>query len=422
MPIILQEQRRGVCPKVIELSEDDSLPEDLRSENRGSARQRRPSISYDPPAKQAESRDPGAVGQARKGSAVQTPAGPVALPERQERRLKPVSRPIHGSERLDSWQSAVKMAELVRKDSGATIALDPESVFARQLGMMIRSGIKVEEGLAFLQIQATDEDWRDLLFRVKADYAHGARLAEALEEHPERFSRVLIGMVRSGEADGSLGENLERFAEQRDGEQRISNLLHRLWKYPWVVLTIANLTVSALLVFVIPQFKEIFMGMRIELPIMTRLLLFVSDAVSWLGIASIPLVVGLPFLAFETIVRVFGSLFRRIALAGFTRMLGTMLLSGVPLLQAVETAARTHGAPNVHGFFPEAQNADEKAIARLGAKLTELAVLYEADLEKTVHKVLRIVEPVVIIGMGLLVGAIVMAVFMPMTGLVCCCE
>lgn len=412
MPIILQDTRRGVCPRIIELSEEAALFEAVRPAVV------RPGVVL--PERLFPAPEPKqVVAETRSSNPRETPR----VAERPRPSSRPVSRPTHGSERLDSWQSAVKMAEQVRRDSGATLALDPETVFARQLGMMIRSGIKIEEGLAFLQIQATDEAWRDVLFRVQADLAHGARFSEALEEHPQRFSRVLVGMVRSGEVDGRLGENLERFAEQRDGEQRMTNLLSRLWRYPGVVLTIANVVVAALLAFVIPQFNEIFMGMRIELPWATRALMVVSDAVSWMGPALFPLLVGLPILAFRLFERIFGGLFRRIALAGFTRMLGTMLLSGVPVLQAVETAARTHGAPNVHGFFPETREADEKAMTRLGAKLSELAVLYEADLEKTVLKALWVIEPLVIVGMGLAIGAIVLTIFSPMLGLCnCACE
>ncbi len=333
------------------------------------------------------------------------------------------------------------------------------SIFARQFATMIGSGVPLVRCLTILQSQAENPTFKKIIAQIRTDVEGGATFSKALEKHPKVFTNLFCSLVKAGEIGGILDTILERLAEYLESSEALKAKIKGAMTYPVVVFAIAGLVVVALVMFVLPQFKEIFLGMNIELPMATQILLAVSDfMVSWWFIV-IPALVLVPLLIvnfFKTktgkriwdtnILKVpnLGMMMRKVAVAKFTRTLGTLISSGVPILQALEVTSQTAGNIVIaeavdktrisiregesiadplksSGVFPPMvvqMIAVGEETGELDKMLTKIADFYDTEVDTAVKGLTSVIEPLVIVVLGIVIGGIVMAVFMPMLKLV----
>ncbi|MBI3039070.1 type II secretion system inner membrane protein GspF [bacterium] len=332
-------------------------------------------------------------------------------------------------------------------------------IFARQFATMIGSGVPLVRCLTILQQQSENPTFKRIITQIRTDVEGGQTFSKSLEKHPKIFSDLFVNLVKAGEVGGILDQILNRLADYLEGSEALKSKVKGALTYPIVVFAIAGLVVLALILFVLPQFKEIFSGMKIELPMATQALLGLSDfMVNWWFIV-VPLILGIPFLImnfFQTKAggRIFdtnilkmpaiGMMMRKVAVAKFTRTLGTLISSGVPILQALEVTGQTAGnvviaeavdktrvsiregesiaepLKNSNVFPPMVVQmiAVGEETGELDKMLSKIADFYDTEVDTAVKGITSIIEPIVIVFMGIVIGGIVLAVFMPMLKLV----
>ncbi len=332
-------------------------------------------------------------------------------------------------------------------------------IFARQFATMIGSGVPLVRCLTILQQQSENPTFKRVISQIRADVEGGSTFSKALEKHPKVFSDLFCSLVKAGEVGGILDQILNRLADYLESSENLKSKVKGALTYPVVVFAIAGLVVVALVMFVLPQFKEIFMGMKVDLPLATQLLLGLSDfMVSWWFVV-LPVIFGIPFLIvnfFKTKTggRIFdvnilkmpaiGMMMRKVAVAKFTRTLGTLIASGVPILQALEVTAQTAGnvviaeavdktrvsiregesiaeplkTSNVFPPMVVQMIAVGEETGELDKMLSKIADFYDTEVDNAVKGLTSVIEPIVIVFMGVVIGGIVLAVFMPMLKLV----
>ncbi len=342
---------------------------------------------------------------------------------------------------------------------GGSVSSQEVSIFARQFATMIGSGVPLVRCLTILQSQAENPYFKKVINQIRTDVEGGATFSKALEKHPKVFNNLFCSLVKAGEIGGILDTILERLADYLESSEALKAKIKGAMTYPIVVFAIAGLVVVALVMFVLPQFKEIFLGMNIELPWATQFLLSLSDFMVGWWFVVIPGIVLIPLLIwkfFQTktgsriwdtnILRVpnLGMMMRKVAVAKFTRTLGTLISSGVPILQALEVTSQTAGNCVIaeavdktrisiregesiaeplksSGVFPPMvvqMIAVGEETGELDKMLTKIADFYDTEVDTAVKGLTSVIEPLVIVVLGIVIGGIVMAVFMPMLKLV----
>jgi type IV pilus assembly protein PilC len=329
-------------------------------------------------------------------------------------------------------------------------------IFSRQFSTMINSGLPILQGLTIVAEQAENKDFRELMAKVRDDISNGVPLSEALSRHPKVFSTLYVNMVKAGEQGGILDIIFERLSEYMEKAEGVTRKVKSAMMYPMVVMSIALLVVIFLLIKVIPTFAEVFKSFGAELPLPTRVILAVSNFLtSPQALILVAFIVGV-FIAFNvwrqtksgafTVDKIilnmpaFGILARKAAVAKFARTFGTLIKSGVPIMDALETVAKTSGNLVVEkaltdareslrsgktltqplkesGIFPpmvtQMINVGEETGA-LDAMLTKVADFYEEEVDTAVEGITSIIEPILIVFLGVTLGFIVVAMFMPM--------
>lgn len=335
------------------------------------------------------------------------------------------------------------------------ISAQEVSIFARQFATMIGSGVPLVRCLSILQSQAENPTFKKVIAQIRSDVEGGATFSKSLEKHPRVFTDLFCSLVKAGEIGGILDQILERLADYLESSEDLKGKVKGALTYPIVVFTIAGLVVIALVMFVLPQFKDIFDGMNVELPMITQMLLSFSDfMIAWWFII-IPTIFAIPVLIFNffttktgrriydtNILRMpaFGIMMRKVAVAKFTRTLGTLIASGVPILQALEVTAQTAGNVVIadavdktrisiregesiadplknSGVFPPMvvqMIAVGEETGELDKMLSKIADFYDQEVDTAVKGLTSVIEPIVIVFMGIIIGGIVLAVFMPM--------
>lgn len=334
------------------------------------------------------------------------------------------------------------------------------SIFARQFSTMISAGVPLVKCLTILEEQQENPAFKEILNKIKADVEAGLPLSKALGAYPKTFSTLFVDLVKAGEAGGILDDILDRLANYLENSEQLKAKVKGALTYPVVVAGIACLVVLFLLTFVLPNFKQIFDGMEnIELPLPTKVLLAVSEFLETYIIIFVGFVIGGFFLLkkfFETKqgIRIFdanslripvvGLMLRKVAVAKFTRTLGTLITSGVPILQALEITSTTSGNVIISdaiqktrvsikegesiadplktsGVFPPMvvqMIAVGEQTGELDGMLIKIADFYDQEVDTAVKGLTSVIEPVIIVFMGLVIGGIVMAIFMPMLEMV----
>ncbi len=332
-------------------------------------------------------------------------------------------------------------------------------IMTRQLSTLIEAGLPLLRSLNVLIGQMKPCKLKDILREVTSDVQSGATFSEALAKHPRAFDRLYVNMVRAGEVGGILEVVLDRLARYMERRQALKRRVRGALIYPIAVIIIATGIVGFLLTFVVPAFAEFFKELDTELPKMTAFLIAAGDYMQvnwWLLLVYISaILIGLKVLfKIPFVKRVFdrvilkvwlvGDLVTKVAVARFARTFGTLITSGVPILQSLRITKETIGnysiqkaIQKVHDSIKEgdtiARPLDESRVfpsmvvnmidvgeetGSLDSMLHKVADIYDAEVEAAVEVMLRMLEPMLIFFLGGVVGFIVISLYMPIIKLI----
>jgi type IV pilus assembly protein PilC len=333
------------------------------------------------------------------------------------------------------------------------------TTFTRQLATLVDAGLPLLRGLRVLEKQERNSTLRKILGDLALSIEGGSTFSEALAQHPKVFNRLFVNMVKAGELGGVLEVVLKRLAEFSEKAQKIRGKVKSALFYPIAVLVVAVGILGLLLVFVIPRFKDVFAGMGVKLPAFTVFVLSISDAVRLHilpTLGAVMVVVVLFMLAIKTKVgRIlwdkfklkvppFGVVVSKVAISRFTRTLGTLVSSGVPILQALTIVKETAGnviiskaISDVHesvkegetitspleasGVFPPMVVSMVDVGEQTGAlpeMLLRIADNYDEEVDNAVASMTSLLEPIMIVFLAGIVGSIVIAMFLPLIAMI----
>ena len=330
------------------------------------------------------------------------------------------------------------------------------TTFTRQVATLLEAGMPLVRGLRLLAQQERNAAFKAVLAGVVESIEGGSSFSEALAQHPRVFNRFYVNMVRAGEVGGSLDLALKRQAAFMEKAQRIKGKVVAALYYPAAVLTVAFAITAGLLVFVVPRFRDVFADLlgNAQMPAFTRFVLGISDIVRnnflWTAGFLVGLAVVLRILigtragreVFDRLklkLPLVGPLFTKAAIAQFTRTLGTLLSSGVPILQALTIVKETsnnrilqHTAEKIHESVKEGETLTAplaksdvfpavvvgmvdvgEQTGALPDMLEKIADNYEEEVDNAVAGMTSLLEPILIVVLALLVGSIVIAMFLP---------
>jgi len=329
------------------------------------------------------------------------------------------------------------------------------AVFARQLAALLQAGLPLVQALSTVRQQCDNKTLQRVLEDIEGTlHQEGDTLADAMGRHPRVFNAVFRGLVRAGEEGGTLVDVLQNLASHLSKSAKLRGQVITAFVYPGFILCLGIVAVFVLMTFVIPRFEELFLSFGQTLPLPTRMLLAVSGflgrwwhlllAATAGGVLALIGVLRTPAVRLQADrvmlrVPVFGSLLLKMEIARICRTLGTLLRSGVPILDAIRVTGATAGNQRVKQCFPDLLRgvAGGEALAvvlersavfppmvvnlvrtgeesgELPAMLAELAALYEEETERSVSGVVKLVEPLLIVLIGGLVAGIVAAIMLP---------
>ncbi|MBK6689752.1 MAG: type II secretion system F family protein [Deltaproteobacteria bacterium] len=337
---------------------------------------------------------------------------------------------------------------------GSGVAPKEVVVFTRQFATMIDAGLPLVQCLEILGSQQANAHFQKVINSVKTDVESGSTLADALGKHPKIFDDLYVNLVGAGEVGGILDTILNRLATYMEKNMKLIRQVKGAMVYPSVVLLVAGGVTAVLLVFVIPVFEKMFRDFGGVLPAPTQ---FVIDLSNGLRANGVVVAIGLIafIVAFRASIRtkrgelikdsvmlrapVFGPLFRKVAVAKFTRTLGTMISSGVPILDALQITARSSGNRVVEnaimytreriaegrtmadplaetGVFPPMvvqMIAVGESTGAMDAMLQKIADFYEEEVDVAVAALTSLLEPLMMVVLGVLLGGLIIAMYLP---------
>jgi type IV pilus assembly protein PilC len=333
------------------------------------------------------------------------------------------------------------------------------TTFTRQLATLVDSGLPLLRGLRVLEKQERNGTLKRILGELALAIEGGSTFSEALAQHPKVFNRLFVNMVKAGELGGVLEVVLKRLAEFAEKAQKIKGKVKAALFYPVAVLIVAVGILTLLMVMVVPKFKEVFAGMGVKMPGFTLFVLACSDAIRFhilptLGIIAAFVVALLLvirtkigrflFDKFKLKMPVLGPVVTRVAIARFTRTLGTLVSSGVPILQALTIVKETAGnvvisnaISGVHesvkegetitaplessGVFPPMVVSMVDVGEQTGAlpeMLLKISDNYDEEVDNAVASMTSLLEPIMIVFLAVVVGSIVIAMFLPLIAMI----
>jgi type IV pilus assembly protein PilC len=327
-------------------------------------------------------------------------------------------------------------------------------LFARQFSTMIDAGLPIIQCLDILYSQQANSTFKKMLKDIKESVEGGATLAEALKKFPKQFDDLFVNMIAAGEAGGILDAILRRLAAYMEKAARLKSQVKGAMTYPVVTLIIAIVVLAVILVFVIPVFQEMFADFGGELPVPTQVVVAMSEMVKS-KILYIIIGIVLFTIAFKKFhstqkgrdfvdemllkIPVFGELLRKVAVAKFTRTMGTMLASGVSILEALDIVAKTAGNRtvekaiyNVRSGIAEGRTMADPLIesgvfppmvcqmigvgestGALDAMLEKIADFYDEEVDQAVDNLTSLIEPFMLVFLGVTIGGLVIAMYLP---------
>jgi type IV pilus assembly protein PilC len=341
---------------------------------------------------------------------------------------------------------------------GKKVSLKDLAVFSRQFATMINSGLSLLRALSILTDQTENKELARVLGEVRNDIETGSSLSAAMAKHTAVFPPLMVNMCRAGEVGGFLDMVLLQIADNYEAEVKLRGKVKAAMTYPVVVFIIAILSVIGMLLFIVPVFVGLFADFDSALPAPTRFLVFLSGLMKVLAplgvVALVAFFLTWPKVKLKPQVRnvldplklkvpVFGSLFQKIALARFARNLGTMMKSGVPILQSLDIVSATTGnvvleravrdvqhsvrqgeslaAPlSSHSVFPPMvvqMLAVGEDTGALDTMLHKIAEFYDQEVEATTEALTALIEPLMIVVIGAIIGAMIVALYMPIFSL-----
>jgi len=327
-------------------------------------------------------------------------------------------------------------------------------IFARQFSTMIDAGLPIIQCLEILQSQQENATFKSMLKEIKDAVEGGTTLADSLKRFPKHFDNLFVNMISAGEAGGILDVILKRLAAYMEKAARLKRKVKGAMVYPAITIFVAVVVVAIILVFVIPVFQEMFADFGSRLPGPTLMVIaiseFVKSRIHWIIIAVILFAIAfrkyyktdkgrvvIDSLALKA--PVFGILIRKVAVAKFTRTMGTMLASGVAILEALDIVAKTAGNRVVEnaiynvrsgiaegrtmadplqasGVFPAMvcqMIAVGESTGALDAMLEKIADFYDEEVDQAVENLTAMIEPMMIIFLGVVVGGLIVSMYLP---------
>jgi type IV pilus assembly protein PilC len=327
-------------------------------------------------------------------------------------------------------------------------------IFTRQFSTMIDAGLPLVQGLNILGEQTENKTFRNMLKRITKDVEGGSTLADALSKHSKVFDSLFVNLVAAGEVGGILDTILQRLAAYIEKAEKLKSQIKGAMTYPIVVVGIAVIVIAVIMIFVIPVFQDMFSSFGKSLPVPTQIVVAMSDFIK----GNIHYMIGglIVFIwAFRRYRRtssgkrnidsillklpIFGELIKKVAVARFTRTLGTMVSSGVPILDALEITAKTAGNVIVEEVIFDARSsiAEGQTIAEplsetdifpgmvtqmisvgestgaLDAMLEKIADFYDDEVDATVSAMTSMLEPLLMLFLGGSIGGLVVAMYLP---------
>jgi type IV pilus assembly protein PilC len=329
-------------------------------------------------------------------------------------------------------------------------------VFSRQLATMIEAGVSVVAALATLEEQTEDKYLREVIAEIRSDVEGGMVLSKAFSRHPKVFNRLYVSMIEAGESSGTLDKVLDRAATQIEKENKLRRRVKGALVYPSVVITFATLVLIFMLMFIVPVFAQIFDDLGGELPKPTQLVVGASNLMRGWWFVIFPLVIGMVF-GFRhwkkteqgrqvwdrfklRIPMKIGDVVHKVALARVSRTLATLVAAGVDIIKALEITGATSGnwvveqslenvRTRVHEGAPISQPLSEDPVfpamvghmvkvgeetGELDKMLGKIADFYEDEVDAAIQALTSIIEPILMIGVGAMVGVIVISMYLPM--------
>jgi type IV pilus assembly protein PilC len=382
---------------------------------------------------------------------------------------------ILSGERFSSNPQA--LAAVLRRDQIAPIAISEKAdsgfkfsfrsrvsqnevaIFTRQFSVMLNAGLPLIQCIDTVAKQHPNAAFRKVLDQIRGDVEAGSTLSDAMARHPKVFDPLFTNMIAAGETGGILDTILQRLSIFIEKIVKLKSALRSAMIYPAVILSIAIAVVVVILWKVIPVFRTLFEGFNVELPLLTRVVIGASGLLQQFGIVIVAAAILGAFgmrrfyqtdtgrhLIDRTLLRmpILGDVFRKIGVARFTRTLATLLTSGVPILEGLDITARTSGNAILEdvikklrksieegktigdpmresGYFPPMASqmvSVGESTGELDTMLVKVADYYEDEVDVVVANLLTILEPVMMVILGVVVGGIVIAVYLPMFKLI----
>jgi type IV pilus assembly protein PilC len=333
------------------------------------------------------------------------------------------------------------------------------AIFYRQFSVMIDAGLPLVQCLEILGANQENQTFQSALNSIRTTVEGGSTLANAMRQHPKIFDDLMTNMIEAGETGGILDTILQRLATYVEKAVKLRAAVKSALIYPSSVIGIAVLVVGCLLKFVVPTFVSLFAGLGVDLPLPTRIVMLLSAMVSrfwWVGIfGSVGVYFGVKQVTahpkgkfmFDTMLLklpVLGMLLRKIAVARFTRTLGTLITSGVPILEGLAITARTSGNAVLEQALMKVRKAIEEgrtiidplkecdvfpnmvtqmigvgeATGAMDSMLQKIADFYEDEVDAATKDLLTLLEPMMISFLGVAVGGIVISLYLPLFSLI----
>ena len=333
------------------------------------------------------------------------------------------------------------------------ISSDQIGALTRELATLLRSGLPLDRAMEILINLSPEEQLRTMLTRIRDEVRGGSALSKALEAHPEQFDRFYVGMIKAGEAGGALGTVLTRISEFKERSKELRDTVSQALIYPTILVLASVTSVMALLLFVVPQFSQMFEQSGKALPLATQIVIATGDKLRrywwmlpiiaiaiWRYVAYVrshPAAKAAWDARFLTMPLV-GDLVAKVEIARFARTLGTLLGNGIPLLAGLSVVHETvsnHVIANgidaareqlkagqglskpllTQGIFPPLAvhmvSVGEET-GRLDEMLTRVADVYDREVALAVKRMLALLEPAMILGLGLIIGGIIISILL----------
>jgi len=338
------------------------------------------------------------------------------------------------------------------------VSMKELAVFTRQFSVMIDAGLPLVQCIEILGAQTENKVFQKVLLQIRQDVESGATLADSMRKHPKVFDDLFCNMIAAGEAGGILDTILQRLATYIEKIVKLRRAIRSAMIYPIAVISIAALVVSVILWKVIPTFAALFAGLGAELPLPTRIVIAMSNFLGRYFLLIIFLIAA-TFYALNRYHKTYkgrrvidgallkmpllGLVLKKIAVARFCRTLATLISSGVPILEALEITAKTSGNAVVEDAIMVTRKSIEegKTISEplkdtevfppmvvhmiavgeqtgaLDAMLSKIADFYEEEVDAAVENMLTLLEPIMILFLGIVIGGIVISMYLPMFSL-----